>query len=63
MASQRKAYRASILHCIADPKASVSQCYEFFEDGLIVIEDGYIVDIGESNKLMKTLSTNSYPRV
>ncbi|MYM59264.1 guanine deaminase [Vibrio sp. OCN044] len=57
MASQRKAYRASILHCIADPKdVGLDNCYEFFEDGLIVIEDGYIVDIGESNKLMKTLS-------
>ena len=56
MASQRKAYRASIIHCLADPKdVGFDNCYQFFEDGLLVIEDGHIINIGDAEKLLKNL--------
>ncbi|WP_341663833.1 guanine deaminase [Vibrio sp.] len=56
MASQRKAYRASIIHCLADPKdVGLGNCYQFFEDGLLVIEDGHIINIGDAEKLLKNL--------
>jgi len=54
MASQRKAYRASIIHSIADPKdVGLNNSYQFFDDGLLVIENGSIIDIGEAQTLLK----------
>ncbi|MFY2507549.1 guanine deaminase [Vibrio pectenicida] len=54
MASQRKAYRASIIHSIADPKdVGLNNSYQFFDDGLLVIENGYVIDIGEAQTLLK----------
>ena len=54
MASQRKAYRASIIHSIADPKdVGLNNSYQFFDDGLLVIENGCVIDIGEAQTLLK----------
>ncbi len=40
MTSPVKAYRAAILHSIADPAVvGVEQSYEYFEDGLLVIDN------------------------
>ena len=39
----RKAYRAAILHSIADPAiVGIEASYEYFEDGLLVIDNGQI---------------------
>jgi len=39
----RKAYRAALLHSIADPaEVGIEASYEYFEDGLLVIENGQI---------------------
>jgi guanine deaminase len=47
----RSAFRASILHFLRDPAelphARVQEAYSFFEDGLLVVEDGLVVDVGE----------------
>ena len=41
----RKAYRAAILHSIADPaEVGIEASYEYFEDGLLVIENGLIAN-------------------
>ena len=38
-----KAYRAAILHSIADPaEVGIEASYAYFEDGLLVVEDGKI---------------------
>ncbi|GLT19414.1 guanine deaminase [Vibrio zhanjiangensis] len=59
MASQRKAYRATIVHCVADPKdVGLDNCYQFFEDGLLVIENGYVIDIGDAQALLKKQPKN-----
>ncbi len=65
MTSQRKAYRASILHSIADPKdVGLENSYEFFEDGMIVVEHGHIIDIGSATDVLarhpKPLKVTTY---
>lgn len=55
--SHRKAYRASVLHSIADPRlVGAEESYEYFEDGLLVVEDGIVVDIGRAESLLPSLS-------
>ena len=45
-----EAYRASILHFTADP-ALHANAYEWFEDGLLVIEGGFVKAVGDYAKL------------
>lgn len=53
MTTQRNAYRAAILHSIADPKdVGLENSYQFFDDGMIVVEDGHIIDIGETETVI-----------
>ena len=52
MTTEKIAYRASILHSIADPKdVGLEKSYQYFEDGMIVVENGHIVDIGEAEQV------------
>ncbi|ETF09091.1 guanine deaminase [Pseudomonas moraviensis] len=52
----RKAYRAAILHSIADPtEVGIEASYEYFEDGLLVIDDGKISALGHASELLPTL--------
>ena len=38
-----KAYRAALLHSLADPReVGIEQSHEYFEDGLLVVEDGKV---------------------
>lgn len=65
MTSQRKAYRASILHSIADPKdVGLDNSYQYFEDGMIVVENGLIMDIGTATDVLarqpKSLKVKTY---
>ncbi len=53
----RQAFRASILHCLADPgEASLESAYEYFEDGLLIVEDGNIAEAGDAARLLADLS-------
>ncbi|TRX73147.1 guanine deaminase [Pseudomonas mangiferae] len=50
------AYRAAILHCLADPAdAAAGQAHEYFEDGLLVIEDGRVARVGPAAELLPGL--------
>ena len=52
----RKAYRAAILHSLADPaEVGIDASYEYFEDGLLVIENGQISAVGHAGDLLPTL--------
>lgn len=54
--SQLKAWRAAIIHCIADPKeVGIKAAYEYFEDGLLVVEDDKIHALGDANTLLADL--------
>ncbi|WP_286978910.1 guanine deaminase [Pseudomonas sp.] len=52
-----KAYRAAILHSIADPAVvGVEQSYEYFEDGVLVIENGQVAKVGPAEQVLATLN-------
>jgi len=54
--SQIKAYRAALLHCLADPReVGIEASHEYFEDGLLVVEDGKVVRNGHTADLLSTL--------
>jgi guanine deaminase len=49
----REAYRASLLHCLADPgEGAAASALEHFEDGLLIIEDGVVVEAGDAATLL-----------
>ncbi|WP_313089007.1 guanine deaminase [Stutzerimonas nitrititolerans] len=53
---QIKAYRAALLHCLADPReVGIEASHEYFEDGLLVVEDGKVVRNGHAADLLSTL--------
>ena len=65
MTTQRKAYRASILHSVADPKdVGIDESYDYFEDGVLVVENGHVVDLGHADEVLarqpKTLEVKQY---
>jgi guanine deaminase len=56
MTTNVKAYRAAILHSIADPAVvGVEHSYEYFEDGLLVIDNGLGANVRHAADLLPTL--------
>ena len=57
MTTNTKAYRAAILHSLADPAVvGAEQSYEYFEDGILLIEDGKVVQVGAASELLPKLA-------
>ncbi len=55
----RQAFKASVLHCLADPgEASDPTALQFFDDGLLIIENGRIVEVGEAATLLPQLAAD-----
>ena len=55
-----KAYRAALLHSIADPaQVGIDASYEYFEDGLLVVENGQIKAVGNACDLLPSLPSDS----
>ena len=53
----RQAFRASILHCLSDPgEESRASAFEYFEDGLLIVEDGTVLEAGDAGKLLDGLA-------
>jgi len=53
----RAAFRGSVFHCLADPgEQDDAAALEYFEDGLLVVEDGRVADVGEAQRLLEALS-------
>ena len=51
------AYRASIFHCIADPgEHGDPAAVEFLQDGLLVVEDGSVLELGDAGRLLDELA-------
>ncbi len=60
MSGARFAFRAAILHCLADPgESSEAGTYEYIEDGVLVVEDGYVVELGSADELLPRLPKNA----
>jgi len=56
MSSTRTAYRAAILHSIADPaEVGIEASYEYFADGVLLVEDDLIKAVGPAERLLPTL--------
>ena len=54
-----KVYRGELLHFLADPaKVALEDSYQYLEDGLMIIKDGLIEQIGDAKKLLPTLDTS-----
>ena len=51
-----QAYRASILHFIADPDVvAADESYQYWNDGILLVEDGHVVQVGEAETLLAAL--------
>ena len=51
-----QALRASIMHCLADPgEESDGSAWEYFDDGLLVVDGGHVVNAGEATELLAEL--------
>jgi len=56
MSQASKAYRSALLHCLADPReVGIEAAHEYFEDGLLVVEDGKVARIGAARDLLPQL--------
>ena len=56
MSATRKAYRSAILHSVADPaEVGIEASYEYYEDGLLVVDNGKISRLGHASELLPTL--------
>ncbi len=54
-----KVYRGELLHFLADPaKVALEDSYQYLEDGLLIIKDGLIEQVGEAAELLPSLDEN-----
>jgi guanine deaminase len=53
--SSAQAYRASILHFIADPAVNNDDAYGWHEDGLLIVDNGHIQAVGDYDHLKSAL--------
>ncbi len=52
----RQAFRAAILHCLSDPgEEARASAVEYFEDGLLIVEDGNVAELGDAGSLLPQL--------
>ena len=59
MTSEKVAYRSAILHSIADPKdVGLDNSYQYFNDGIMVVENGHITDIGAAEEVLSRQPTD-----
>ena len=55
-----EAYRASVLHFLEDPdKTSEEKSYQYFEDGMLVVDGGKIVAAGLADDLIPYLASDT----
>ena len=55
---RQQAIRGAILHFLDDPaEDGRARAYQFLEDGLLIVENGYIGKVGKAQDLLPTLGT------
>jgi len=53
------AYRSELIHFIDDPATvDMQESYQYFEDGLLIIENGLVKQVGDFNQLQNKLANN-----
>jgi guanine deaminase len=59
------AYRSSIFHCVANPQdVSVDASYAYYEDGVLVVDEGHVVRVGHASDVLPMLqgiAVTEYP--
>lgn len=51
-----KAFRAAILHSLANPTdVGLEDSYQYFDDGILLIADGHVVKVGHAAEILPTL--------
>lgn len=50
------AYRGKILHFVADPRIAGEQAMEFYDDGVLVVDNGKVVQTGSYQRLQEELA-------
>ncbi len=51
-----KAFRAAILHSLANPTdVGLEDSYQYFDDGILLIADGHVVKVGHAADILPTL--------
>jgi len=56
----RRAYRASLLHALADPcQAPAAEAWAFHEDGLLVVDGGHVAAFGAYADLVPTVDADT----
>ena len=58
--SRQQAIRGSILHFLDDPAEDAGSAFESYEDGLLIVEDGYISKVGDAHDLLPTLRADAH---
>ena len=54
------AYRAAIIHTLDDPaRVGIDASYQYFEDGLLIVENGLIKAVGPAETLLATLAADT----
>ncbi len=55
-----RAFRAAVLHCLADPgETSIASAYEYFDDGLLIVDDGHVAEAGPADALLGQLPSDA----
>jgi len=55
--ADKRAYRASILHCLRDPgEQGDAAAMEYLADGLLIVEDGHVAALGDAQQMMPGLA-------
>lgn len=54
-----RAHRAALLHFVEDPAIAGDSAWEYFEDGLLLIEDGHVAACGDAQTLLASLPANT----
>lgn len=55
VSSNKEAHRGEILHFFDDPSVNEHNSWQYFEDGLLVIENGVVDSCGDANVLLEGL--------
>lgn len=54
-----RAFRGELLHFLANPsKVEESESYQYFKDGLLVVKDGFVEQVGDAETLLASLPSD-----
>lgn len=58
-------FRSAIIHCLDDPQKNPDNAIAYFEDGLLIVEDGKVIEVGDfkalKNNIVDTKALTHYP--